>query len=113
MWQEKIRTALKNKNMTQEDLAIDAELSQSAISAFLSGRKNPSLDSLIKIVAALDMTLMELFTPVYASFNPFVPNEDEKLLSLKHEIQQLLESTDTSQLESVSLLLAITKKILR
>lgn len=111
VWQERIRDALKKREMTQEDLAIDTDLSQSAISAFLSGRKNPSLDSLIKIVTALDMTMADLFSPSESSFND--QNLDDEFRRVKYEMQQLIRSAEPSQLHSLSLLLAISRKILR
>ncbi|GIU42779.1 hypothetical protein TUM4438_10130 [Shewanella sairae] len=107
MWQDKIQAVLKSKEMTQEELAIDADLSQSAVSAFLSGRKNPSLNSLIKMTTALDMTLVELFSPIEPK------STYEELSRLKLELHKIIESAESSQLHSLSLLVAISKKILR
>jgi transcriptional regulator with XRE-family HTH domain len=113
VWQTKIQVELKARKMTQEDLAIDTDLSQSAISAFLAGKKTPSLDSLEKIVLALDMTLAELFD--YTKQDQFInPEEQEnELKRLQSEIQKLIENTDLSHIHSLSLLLSITRKILR
>lgn len=113
MWQAKIQAELKVRKMTQEDLAIDADLSQSAISAFLAGKKTPSLDSLEKIVLALDMTLAELFDYTKQD-QPVNPAEQEnELKRLKSETQKLIENADLSHIHSLSLLLSITRNFLR
>lgn len=110
MWKIKIQTELKFRSMTQEDLAIDANLSQSAISAFLSGRKQPSLESLEKIAFALDMTIAELFTsskqtPLYI--------QEQELKRLKTQILDLVTKANLSQVHSLSVLLSICRKFLR
>ena len=110
MWQEKIQDELKRRKMTQEDLAIDADLSQSAISAFLSGRKKPSLDSLEKIVTALDMSLYQLFDTTHSEKGSL---QEDEFKRLKLQIHQLVDSSDLSQVHSLSLLLSITRKFLR
>ncbi|MGD6739378.1 helix-turn-helix domain-containing protein (plasmid) [Photobacterium leiognathi subsp. mandapamensis] len=110
MWQEKIQEELKRKQMTQEDLAIDADLSQSAISAFLSGRKKPSLDSLEKMATALDMDLSQLFDKTHIQSEQ---SQKDEFLRLKTEIYQIIESSDLSQIHSLSLLLSISRKFLR
>lgn len=47
----------KEKNMTQAELAMRAGISRSNISRFESGTYNPSLETMVKIAAALDMNI--------------------------------------------------------
>lgn len=47
----------KNKKMTQADLARRTGIPRTNITRFESGRYNPSLEMMVKIAAALDMTV--------------------------------------------------------
>jgi len=47
-----IRTARRQAGMTQTELATQAQTSQAAISAYESGRRSPSVDTLCRILDA-------------------------------------------------------------
>ncbi len=47
----------KRKKMTQEELSIRAGISRPNISRFESGNYNPSLEMMVRMAAALDMSL--------------------------------------------------------
>jgi len=49
------------RNMTQLDLSIKAEMEENAIQRIERGRTNPTLKTLLKISNGLDITLNELF----------------------------------------------------
>lgn len=50
------------KGMTQQELAAKCNFEKSNMSRLESGRVNPTLSTLEKIVKALDISLAELFT---------------------------------------------------
>lgn len=53
---------LRNQlNWSQEDLALEANINKNYLSDLENGRRNPSLDILEKIAAALNISLSELF----------------------------------------------------
>jgi transcriptional regulator with XRE-family HTH domain len=58
----RIRDCRDRKNMTQTELAERTELSAAYIGFIENARKHPSLDSLIRIVNALDTTLDIILT---------------------------------------------------
>ena len=47
----------KNKKMTQDELARRTGISRPNISRFESGNYNPSLEMMVRMAAALDMTV--------------------------------------------------------
>ena len=49
--------------MSQRDLAEDAEMRQALISQIERGEANPTLDSILRIAIALDVSFIELFEP--------------------------------------------------
>jgi transcriptional regulator with XRE-family HTH domain len=53
-----LRLSLK---MSQRDLAEDAEMRQALISQIERGEANPTLDSILRIAIALDVSFIELF----------------------------------------------------
>jgi ribosome-binding protein aMBF1 (putative translation factor) len=55
-----LRLSLK---MSQRDLAEDAEMRQALISEIERGEANPTLDSVLRIAIALDVSFIELFKP--------------------------------------------------
>jgi transcriptional regulator with XRE-family HTH domain len=55
-----LRLSLK---MSQRDLAEDAEMRQALISQIERGEANPTLDSVLRIAIALDVSFIELFEP--------------------------------------------------
>lgn len=107
MWQKNIQILLREKDMTQEELAIDANLSQSSISAYISGTKTPSIQALLRIAKALDTTLAELFSDEPVELRKVETNR------LKDALITLINSADHSQLHSLNILLSVTQKFLR
>ena len=60
----RIKELLKEKNVTQKELAKRMGVSEGTISTFMSGKFSPTLDTLQRIAEALDIDIAELFTPV-------------------------------------------------
>ena len=58
---ENIRKVRKEKGLTQEQLAYEAELNRAYIGYIERGERNPSVDTLNKIAKALKTSLKELF----------------------------------------------------
>ena len=56
----KIKKQMELLGMTQKDLARETGLTESAISRFINGQRQPRLYNLIKIADALEMTVDEL-----------------------------------------------------
>ena len=50
----------KQKNMSQEDLALEAEINKNYLCDLENGRRNPTLRILEKIAIALDIDVSEL-----------------------------------------------------
>lgn len=57
----RIRELRKEKGISQEKLAFSAELDRTYVAGVESGKRNPSIKSLEKILAALDVTFEEFF----------------------------------------------------
>lgn len=62
-WQ-RFRDVLAEKGMTQTEFADEIGKKQSAVSRWANGTVNPSLENLLLIAEALDMTLSELLEDV-------------------------------------------------
>ena len=58
---EKIRTIRINKNMTQNELAIECDFEKASMSRIESGKSNTTIRTLCKICRALDIHIVELF----------------------------------------------------
>lgn len=58
--QEALAEALKQRNMTQEDLAKRIGVNQSMISHYITGRSMPALDTLSRICTELDLDANEI-----------------------------------------------------
>lgn len=61
---ERIRVARNRRKITQEKLSEIAGLSQNFISQLESGRKTPSLFTILKISRALSVTLSRLLSDI-------------------------------------------------
>lgn len=59
---QNLRKVRKRKAITQEQLALDAELNRAYIGYIERGERNPSTDTLVKIAKALKASLSELFS---------------------------------------------------
>ena len=57
----RIRYLRKTKKMSQEDLALEAEVNKNYISDLERGERNPTLKIMEKIAKALDIDLATLF----------------------------------------------------
>ena len=57
----KINQVRKEKNITQEDLALNSGLNRAYIGYIERGERNPSTDTLSKIAKSLKVPLKELF----------------------------------------------------
>ena len=58
-----MKAARVGKDLTQEDLAQQIDVSRQTISAIEKGNYNPSVNWCIRICQALDKTLDDLFWP--------------------------------------------------
>lgn len=58
---ERIRNYRKERGLNQEELAFRASLHSTYIGQLERGEKNATIESLLKICTALDITLAELF----------------------------------------------------
>ena len=58
---DKIGLALKQKNMTQRDLAEKLEVTEVTVSRWLSGDRDPSIETLNRIAEALGTTTSAFF----------------------------------------------------
>ena len=58
--QEALAEALKQRNMTQEELAKRIGVNQSMISHYITGRSMPALDTLSRICTELDLDANEI-----------------------------------------------------
>ena len=70
MIKEAVKAILKDKKMTQLDLANKLNVKQETISRTLSG--NPTLKSITDIAEALEVDVIELFKGTSESLNGFV-----------------------------------------
>ena len=57
----KIKQVRKEKNITQEDLALNSGLNRAYIGYIERGERNPSTDTISKIAKSLKVPLKELF----------------------------------------------------
>lgn len=62
LFSKNLKRMMKEDNMTQEDLAEELGLSQSAVSRYITGQSIPSTITLIKISEALCCTLDDLIS---------------------------------------------------
>lgn len=58
---QQIRHFRQSKNMSQEDLALKANLNPAYLGQLERGLKCPTIDTIYKIAKALDLSLPELF----------------------------------------------------
>lgn len=103
---EKIRIIRKQKGMTQEELAEKANLQYQYIGAFERGIRNISIDSLEKIIGALNINYNELFTFDDQSISDKETNK-EYIIFLHNELLR------NRSLEEVKAIHRITEEILR
>jgi transcriptional regulator with XRE-family HTH domain len=58
---ERIRAIRAEKNMTQNELAIECDFEKASMSRIESGQANPTIRTLYKISKALNINITELF----------------------------------------------------
>lgn len=58
---QKIKQIRNEKGLSQEKLALKAEIDRTYLAGVEQGKRNPSLKSLEKIVEALDVSFQDLF----------------------------------------------------
>ncbi len=57
----RIRFLRKEKKLSQEDLALEANINKNYLSDLENGRRNPSFEILEKLAVALGISLSDLF----------------------------------------------------
>jgi transcriptional regulator with XRE-family HTH domain len=57
---ENVRAARKRQNMSQEELALEADMKRSYLSELERGKRNPSVRALGRLATALQMSPPEL-----------------------------------------------------
>jgi transcriptional regulator with XRE-family HTH domain len=91
---ERIRLLRQQRGLSQERLAFNADMNTSFIGSIERGQKSPTIDSLEKIAAALDVTLEELF-----SFEANRPNQ--RNLNIMEKIAVQLHGRTEMEQEAV------------
>ena len=61
---QRIKQLRNEKGLSQEKLALKADIDRTYLAGVEQGKRNPSLRSLEKIVIALEVTFQELFSGV-------------------------------------------------
>lgn len=90
---KRIRTCRKLARLTQEQLAERADLSPHFLGFVERGRANPSLNSLVRIAAALGIQLGALFQ--------FPKEKGQEVKQLLQEINRLLRHRTPSEVQMV------------
>lgn len=101
---ERIRELRTKKGFTQEKLAEETTLSYTYIGKVERGEKNITLESLVKIMKAIDITLGEFFTLI----DPKVDTENS---TLKDLIDLLKERNIEEQEGILKIVKSITKMV--
>jgi putative transcriptional regulator len=58
---ERIRTVRMQRNMTQNDLAMECDFEKASMSRIESGQSNPTIRTLYRICVVLEISIGELF----------------------------------------------------
>jgi len=83
----RIRASRREKGVSQMELSLRSSLSQSFIANVESGKKQPSVSTLLKIADALDMNPRDFF-PEHLAQDGIAGDEKERI---KEKIRKLLE----------------------
>lgn len=94
----RIRTLRKERGYTQEQLAFDANMHPAQIGHIERGVQSPTIDTLEKIIKALNVSIQEFFNFDNVSFN------NENALNL------FLNTLSNEELNDISTILIILKK---
>lgn len=68
-----IRRLRVAKGISQDDLALEAEIERSYVGHLERGKKNPTVETLEKIARALNCTVAEFFSEVPEDANQLAP----------------------------------------
>lgn len=79
---EYIAERMRDKNMSQTDLAERAKIGSGSVSRILSGKQQPTKEMLRKIAAALDVAVATLLDVAGTPVTRNVPMEDQALWEL-------------------------------
>ena len=91
---ERIRELRKHAGLTQEKLALDANIGVSFLGDVERGLKKPSIETLEKLLSALGMTLIDFFN-FDLKYNPI------KESSALDKINALLKRLPENEIETV------------
>lgn len=61
------------KNISQDELALMSDVERAYVGHLERGTKNPTIDTLAKLAAALECEMMELFRTAPSDAKPFKP----------------------------------------
>lgn len=103
---EQIRYYRHLQNMSQETLALSAGITPAFVGHIERGLKSPTVNTLEKISTALDISLVELFTPVTTESTP--PSKTRSF-----DMEQLIFSLKALSDEEVALLTKIVLNIVK
>jgi transcriptional regulator with XRE-family HTH domain len=84
----RIRYLRKIKGMTQQKLGDEADMDYKYLGAIERGEKNPSIDNLAKIAAALNVDLHEIF---------IFEHETDDTKELKKKIDEMLKDASKKE----------------
>lgn len=103
---EQIKYYRHLKNMSQEALTLSAGITPAFVGHIERGLKSPTVNTLQKITSALDISLVDLFTPIEAES---VPPSRIRSLDTERLLFSLAELSD----EEFSLLTQIITNIVK
>ncbi len=93
---ERISTLRKSKNISVYRISLETGISQNHIRDIEQGRRNPSVETLSRLIVPLGITLSELF------------NENEHSTFLSTEERSLIENYRTLPKKKAALLLEMS-----
>jgi len=85
---ENIERIRHKKNITIDDLALDADISRSNVHYILKGKNLPTLNSLVKIAKALNVSLQDVIGDVSKDWR--IENEGLKLYKLNKKQKEII-----------------------
>lgn len=63
-FEERLRMMMRDKKLSQKDLAIKANITEASMSKYLSGERTPRVDVIVNLARALEITTDELLLDV-------------------------------------------------
>jgi len=98
-----IRELRKQRKLSQEQLALRADLTTSYIGMLERGLKSPTVDTLEKLSSALEVNIAELFHSSEKSKN------DSQLKKLSERVEHFSDPTKSKFIETVYTLASLIK----